>query len=61
MPATMTKDPSGKGYMVRTPGGVKGRKMTLRDAHAQVRLLNAIDHGWKPDKKKRPKGGTGHG
>jgi len=59
MPATITTDMPLKKvyggrrrYKVSTPGGVKGRKMTLRNAKRQARLLNAIDHGWKPDKKK---------
>lgn len=55
MPVKLEKDPSGKGYMVSTPGGVKGRKMTLRNAKAQARLLNAIDHGWDPDRPKKGK------
>jgi hypothetical protein len=48
MPAKIKKDPSGTGYQVSTPNGIKGSKMTLKNARAQVRLLNAIDHGWKP-------------
>ncbi|MEJ5360147.1 MAG: hypothetical protein WHT06_15915 [Desulfobacterales bacterium] len=51
MPATIEKEEGG--YTVRTPGGVKGRKMTLRNAKAQARLLNAIDHGWRPAKRDR--------
>lgn len=50
MPVTTKKDK--EGYTNRTPGGIKGKGMTLRDAHAQARLLNAIDHGWKPGKRK---------
>jgi hypothetical protein len=50
MPVKLEKDPSGKGYTVSTPGGVKGRKMTLRNAKAQARLLNAVEHSdWRPD------------
>lgn len=55
MPARIEKDPSGTGYQVSTPKGVKGSKMTLRRARAQARLLNAIDHGWKPGKKDEDK------
>ena len=51
MPASMSKDPSGKGYQVSTPNGVHGSKMTLRNAKAQQRLLNALDHGWRPNRK----------
>jgi hypothetical protein len=40
---------------VSTPGGVKAKKTTLRNAYAQKRLLNAIDHGWKPTGKRRKK------
>jgi hypothetical protein len=52
MPATKRKEP-GDGYTVSTPNGVKGRHMTLRNANAQIRLLNAVDHGFKPDRKKK--------
>lgn len=31
-----------------TPGGVKARHATRHSALAQKRLLNAVDHGWKP-------------
>lgn len=55
MPAKKRK--TKKGYTVSTPGGVKGRGMTLRNANAQIRLLNAIDHGWKPTKKRGRKNG----
>ena len=36
------------GVRVSTPHGVKAKKTTLGKAKAQVRLLNAIEHGWKP-------------
>lgn len=53
MPAKISKDKKRKGkFTVRTPGGVKGRGMTLRNAKRQVRLLNAIDHGWEPTRNK---------
>jgi hypothetical protein len=38
-------------YRVRTPGGVKAKATTKRKALAQMRLLNAIDRGWKPTRK----------
>lgn len=40
-------------FQVRTPGGVKAKGTTLRKAKAQARLLNAIDHGFVPRKKKK--------
>jgi hypothetical protein len=33
---------------VRTPGGVKAKSTTPAKAAAQKRLLNAVEHGWKP-------------
>jgi hypothetical protein len=39
----------GKGRVqVRTPGGVKAKSTTPAKAKAQARLLNAVEHGWKP-------------
>lgn len=40
------------GYTVKTPGGTKAKKTTKKKAKSQERLLNAIDHGWEPTKKK---------
>jgi hypothetical protein len=36
------------GYSVKTPNGTHAKKTTLKKAEAQQRLLNAVDHGWKP-------------
>jgi len=36
------------GYQVRTPGGVKAKHTTKAKAERQKRLLNAVEHGWKP-------------
>jgi hypothetical protein len=47
MPVTISKTKSGK-YRVSTPHGVKSRHTTKANADAQKRLLNAVDHGWKP-------------
>lgn len=47
MPVTVRKLKSGK-YSVSTPGGTKAKSTSYRKAKAQQRLLNAIDHGWKP-------------
>jgi hypothetical protein len=39
----------GKGKVqVRTPGGVKAKATTPKKAERQKRLLNAVEHGWKP-------------
>lgn len=50
MPATVRK--TKKGYQVRTPNAVHAKGTTKAKAKAQQRLLNAIDHGWTPGKKK---------
>ena len=60
MPARKRLNPDTGKYTVSTPNGVKGRGMTLRNANRQIRLLNAVDHGFKPDpdyKKKRKRHG----
>lgn len=46
-----------KGYRVSTPGGVKARGTTKKKAEAQARLLRAVEHGWKPTKKRKGKKG----
>jgi hypothetical protein len=46
MPVKVSK--ANGGYTVRTPGGVKAKKTTKKKAMAQKRLLNAVEHGWKP-------------
>jgi len=51
MPETEKKLPNGK-YSVSGPHGVHAKGTTKEKADAQVRLLNAVDHGWKPGKKK---------
>lgn len=39
----------GKGKVrVSTPHGVKAKATTPAKAAAQKRLLNAVEHGWKP-------------
>lgn len=53
MPAIIRK--KGRGYSVSTPGGIKAKKTTKAKAKAQKRLLNAIEHGWKPTGKKKRK------
>ncbi|MFH2073842.1 MAG: hypothetical protein ABIJ57_00650 [Pseudomonadota bacterium] len=50
MPVKIRK--AGKKYRVSTPGGVKAKGTTRGKAEAQKRLLRALDHGFKPRKKK---------
>lgn len=49
MPVRLTKLPSGK-VRVSTPSGIHAKETTPEKAKAQERLLNAVDHGWKPTK-----------
>ena len=53
MPVKTTKVKGG--YKVSTPGGTKAKKTTKAKAAAQERLLNAVEHGWKPTGKKAKK------
>jgi hypothetical protein len=47
MPVTTSK--TKKGYTNSTPGGIKGRGMTKKNAARQKRLLNAVEHSdWRP-------------
>jgi hypothetical protein len=46
MPAKITKVKGG--YKVSTPNGTHAKKTSKAKAEAQQRLLNGIDHGWKP-------------
>ncbi len=46
MPVKVTKT-DGK-YKVSTPNMVHSKGSTLKNAMAQKRLLNAVEHGWKP-------------
>lgn len=50
MPVKITK--TNGGHRVSTPGGVKAKSTTKKKAESQKRLLNAIEHGFKPTKKK---------
>jgi hypothetical protein len=52
MPVKITK--KGDKYQVRTPNGVHAKGTTKEKAEAQRRLLNAIDQGWVPDRKRSP-------
>ena len=40
------------GFQVSTPHGVKAKGTTLAKAKSQERLLNAVEHGFKPTGKK---------
>ena len=51
MPVTTRKTKGG--YQNSTPNGIKGRRMTKKNAMRQKRLLNAIDHGFAPTKRKK--------
>lgn len=53
MPVTIKKT-DGK-YRVSTPSRVHAKGTTKEKAEAQRRLLNAVEHGWKPTGKKRRK------
>jgi len=41
------------GFRVSTPGGVKAKRTTAPKARRQKRLLNAIDHGFVPGKRRK--------
>ena len=53
MPVKVTKT-DGK-YRVATPRGVKAKGTTKAKAQRQQRLLNAVEHGWRPTGKKAKK------
>ena len=50
MPVKLNKLKGGK-VRVSTPGGVKAKATTPVKAKKLARLLRAIDHGFKPNKK----------
>lgn len=52
MPYKKTNLKGGK-VKIEGPSGVHMKAGTKKNAAAQLRLLHGIDHGWKPDKKKR--------
>jgi hypothetical protein len=57
MPVKTRKLKSGK-VRVSTPGGVKSYGSTPENAAKQKRLLNAVEHGWKPTHSKLRKAVT---
>jgi hypothetical protein len=52
MPYKTTKTKSGK-YRVTGPSGVHSKGTTKAKAAAQIRIMQASEHGYKPDKKGR--------
>lgn len=52
MPVIITHKGDGK-CSVHTPSGVKAKNTTCAKAKKQKRLLNAVEHGFKPTKRKR--------
>jgi hypothetical protein len=51
MPVTLENLP-GDRVRVSTPGGVKAKHTTFQKAMAQKRLLNAVEHGWTPGRRR---------
>jgi len=47
MPYTIRKVKGGK-YSVSGPSGVHAKGTTRAKAEAQVRLMRAVEHGWRP-------------
>ncbi len=54
MPVKVTKVTGG--FRVSTPHGTKAKRASLAKAKSQERLLNAVEHGWKPTGKKGKRG-----
>jgi len=54
MPVKIKKIGEGR-YRVSTPSRVHAKGTTKAKAKAQERLLNAVEHGWKPTGKKKHK------
>lgn len=52
MPVKITKNKNSNTYKVSTPGGVKAKATTKTNAEKQKRLLNAVEHGFVPTKRK---------
>jgi len=51
MPVRIEKLP-GDEVRVSTPGSVKAKHTTFQKAMAQKRLLNAVEHGWTPGRRR---------
>ena len=52
MPARLVRNRDGT-YRVVTPNATHAKHTTKRRAQAQARLLNALEHGWRPTYKRR--------
>lgn len=48
MPVSIAKSKNKKCYRVSTPHGTKAKCTSKRNAERQKRLLNAVEHGFKP-------------
>jgi hypothetical protein len=51
MPGSIRK--SGRSYRVLWGGKVRAKNTTKTKAMKQLRLLRAVEHGWKPTRKRR--------
>jgi hypothetical protein len=51
MPVKIERLP-GDEVRVSTPGGVKAKATSFQKAMAQKRLLNAVEHGWTPGRRR---------
>jgi len=54
MPVKIRKLKHGK-VRVSTPHGVKAKHTTIAKAKRQRRLLQGLEHGWKPARRRRRK------
>lgn len=52
MPYKIVKHGSGFGVMNKDNGKMHSKHTTRQKAMAQMRLLMAVEHGWKPTNKK---------
>lgn len=52
MPVTITKAKGG-GYQVRTPNMIHSKHATKKNAQAQMRLLQMVEHGGVPRNRKK--------
>lgn len=50
MPVTVKK--ADGGYQVSTPNMVHAKRTSFEKAMAQKRLLNAVEHGWTPGRRR---------
>jgi hypothetical protein len=50
---TITKGKNEGKVRVSTPGGVKSKATTPKNAKSQKRLIDAIEHGYEPKRKRK--------